>query len=417
VTRPVHTCRTTCRSCGEGSLTRFLELGDQPLANAFLRSAEEFAAERRYPLDVYLCETCALVQLVDVIDPEVLFRDYIYVTGTSRTMTDHFRGYAEAVMRDLGLGAGDRVYEVASNDGSLLHNFGAAGIEMLGVEPARNVAKIARDRGVPTVSEFFGLETARGLVRDHGPGSAVMANNVLAHVDDTLDFLRGMRELLAPGGRVVIEAPYLGELVDRLEYDTVYHEHLCYFSITALAGLFERASLRIERVDHVAVHGGSLRVWAVADSERADHAAEVLRACEEERNRGLADIDGFREFADRVAANRSDLIELLRGLRHDGQRLAAYGAPAKGNTLLNYCGLGTDLIPYTVDKNPMKVGLFTPGMHLPVRPIEAIASDRPDFVLVLAWNYAEEIARQEESFLGAGGRFLVPIPDPGIMAA
>ena len=417
MTRPTHSVRTDCRSCGAGGLTRFLELGEQPLANSFLRSEADFASEPRYPLDVYLCEACALVQLVDVIDPEVLFRDYIYVTGTSRTMTDHFARYARTVIEELGLGAGHRVYEVASNDGSLLRNFGAAGIEMLGIEPARNVAEIARGHGVPTVSEFFGLDTARALLREHGPGAAVMANNVLAHVDDTLDFLRGMRELLAPGGRVIVEAPYLGELVGRLEYDTIYHEHLCYFSITALAGLFERAGLRIDRVDRVPVHGGSLRVWGAAEEERGSHAEDVLEACERERREGLTDLAGFRAFAGRVADNRRDLVALLKGLRDEGKRLAAYGAPAKGNTLLNYCGLGTDLIPYTVDKNEMKVGLFTPGMHLPVRPIRTIAAERPDFVLVLAWNYAEEIARQEERFLDGGGRFLVPIPDPAVLAA
>ncbi len=413
----VHVRRTTCRSCGEAALTKFLSLGDQPLANSFLRSESEFADERFFPLDVYLCETCALVQLVDVIDPEVLFRDYIYVTGTSRTMTDHFRRYAEAVSSELDLTGDDCVIEIASNDGSLLRNFGAAGIGMLGIEPATNVAEIARTHGVPTLNEFFCLETARQVRTEHGPAAAVMANNVLAHVDDTLGFLRGMRELLAPGGRVVVEVPYLGELVERLEYDTVYHEHLCYFSITALCGLFERAGMRVLRTDHMAVHGGSLRVWGAADTEVGMHADDVLAACESEKAGGMTDIDSFHRLATQVDANRHVLVDMLSGLRDDGQRLAAYGAPAKGNTLLNYCGIGTDLIPYTVDKSDMKVGLITPGMHLPVRPTSAIAEEQPDFVLVLAWNFAEEISRQEEEFLGSGGQFLVPIPNPGILAA
>ena len=414
---PVHHRRSTCRSCGDSSLTKFLSLGDQPLANSFLRSEADFAAERFFPLDVYLCETCALVQLADVIDPEVLFRDYIYVTGTSRTMKDHFHSYARAVIDELDLEAGDRVIEVASNDGSLLRHFGRAGVEMLGIEPARNIAEIARSRGVPTISEFFGLETAREVHARHGPARAIMANNVLAHVDDTLGFLQGMRELLATGGRVVIEAPYLGELVERLEYDTVYHEHLCYFSITALAGLFERAGLRIARVDRVPVHGGSLRVWGAADTALREHDDSVLEECERERTEGLTGIEGFRRFATRVQENRTRLVQMLEGLRDEGRRLAAYGAPAKGNTLLNYCGIGTDLVSYTVDKNEMKVGLFTPGMHLPVRPVSVIGEERPDVVLILAWNYAEEIARQEQTFLGAGGRLLVPIPNPGVIAA
>ncbi|MDX1393713.1 MAG: class I SAM-dependent methyltransferase [Gemmatimonadota bacterium] len=417
MSRPVHVRRPDCRGCGGGALTRFLALGDQPLANAFLRSEADFAGERRFPLDVYFCEDCALVQLVDVIDPEVLFRDYIYVSGTSRTMTEHFRSYAGAVAAELGLGPGDRVIEVASNDGSLLRHFGAEGIKMLGIEPATNVASIARAAGVPTLNEFFGPDTAASVLAGHGPAKAVMANNVLAHVDDTPGFLAGMRELLAPGGRVVVEVPWLGELVGRLEYDTIYHEHLCYFSLTALSGLFERAGLRMVRVDRVPVHGGSIRVWGASSSEAPEHDEAALRVCEDERARGLADIDSFHALARRVEENRRALVDLLRELRDAGKSLAAYGAPAKGNTLLNYCGIGTDLVPYTVDKNDMKVGLYTPGMHLPVRPVSTIVEERPDFVLVLAWNYAEEIARQEQTFLGGGGRFLVPIPDPGVLAA
>lgn len=413
----VHTRRTSCRSCGEPAPTPFLSLGEQPLANAFLCRESEFGEEAFFPLEVHLCESCALVQLVDVIAPEVLFREYIYVTGTSRTMTEHFRLYAAAVMAELELGRGDLVVEIASNDGSLLRHFLSEGIDTLGIEPARNIAAIARDRGLATVEEFFNLDTARRLLDERGPAKAVMANNVLAHVDDTLGFLRGMRELLAPGGRVVVEVPYLGELVDRLEYDTIYHEHLCYFSATALVGLFERAGLRISRIDRVPVHGGSLRVWGVSESELGDHASSVLETCDGERARGLTAIDGFRRFAARVEENRVALLSVLTQLRDSGRRLAAYGAPAKGNTLLNYCGIHTDLVPYTVDRNEMKVGLYTPGMHLPIRPVPYLRERRPDVVLVLAWNYAEEIARQERGLLEAGGRLLIPIPDPQMLAA
>lgn len=412
-----HTRRTTCRSCGDTDLRGFLELGPTPLANSFLASEEEIADEPSYPLDVFFCEGCRLVQLVDVIDPELLFRDYIYVTGTSRTMARHNARYARDVIERLGLGSGDLVVEVASNDGSLLRHFHADGVRTLGIEPARNVAALARDAGIRTIEEFFDEETALSVRASEGAARAVIGNNVLAHVDDTPDFLRGMRELLAPGGRAILEVPYLGELVERLEYDTIYHEHLCYFSVTALMALFERAGLRIERVARVPVHGGSLRLFGARAEEIEDHGAGVRAFAEREEREGLTRFERFEAFAREVRRNRDELVGLLRSLRDAGKRLAAYGAPAKGNTLLNYCGIGTDLLPFTVDKNPMKVGLLTPGMHLPVRPVEALREERPDLTLILAWNFADEIVRQESAYREAGGRFVVPIPTPRELAA
>ncbi len=414
---PVHSRRTACRSCGGARLREFLSLGPTPLANAFLRSEEEFEAEPSFPLDVSFCQDCTLVQLVDVIDPELLFRDYIYVSGTSRTMNAHFERYARSVTSDLGLETGDLVLEVASNDGSLLRRFRDLGVRTLGIEPARNVAQLARDAGIRTVEEFFSHETAKRVRSEEGPANAVIGNNVLAHVDDTADFLLGMRELLAPGGRVIVEVPYLGELLDRLEYDTIYHEHLCYFSVSALARLFERAFLVIERIERVPVHGGSLRVFGVASDELAEHGDGVRALMAEEEAAGMTGVERYLTFARAVERNARELVALLSSLRESGHRLAAYGAPAKGNTLLNYCGIGTDLLPFTVDKSPMKVGLYTPGMHLPVRPTTALAEEQPAFTLILAWNFADEIMRQEESYRAAGGRFLVPIPEPEVLAA
>ncbi len=409
--------RTTCRSCGGSRLYRFLELGPTPLANAFLDSEDRFADERSYPLDAFLCETCGLVQLLDVVDPEVLFRDYVYVTGTSPTMTRHFAAYARTVIERLELGAGDLVLEAASNDGSLLEHFVRAGVDALGVEPARNIAAIARSRGVDTVEEFFGPETARSIRSRRGAAKAVLGNNVLAHVDDTTGFLRGMRELLAPGGRAIVEVPYLGEMLEGLEYDTIYHEHLCYFSVTALMRLFETAGMRIERVDRVPVHGGSLRVWGAAEEELGEHDASVQVLSAREREEGLTDRERYDRFALDVAENRLALRALLEDARGRGLRVAGYGAPAKGNTLLNYCGIGPDLLAFTVDRNPLKSGRFTPGMHIPVREPSAIERERPDVLLILAWNYAEEIVEQESGFRARGGRFLVPIPHPGELAA
>ncbi len=409
-----HHLRTTCRGCGGTALRSFLALGPQPLANAFLSSPEEFATEARYPLDVYFCESCALVQLLDVIDPEVLFRNYIYVTGTSTTIAAHNVRYAQTVIDLLGLGPQDLVVEAASNDGSLLKCFKAGGVRTLGVEPARNIAAMARAAGIETVEEFFGDATARRLRAEHGPARAVIGNNVLAHVDDTQDFLRGGAALLAGDGLMITEVPGVPEFMDRLEYDTVYHEHLCYFSLTALMHLCEVVGLRIIRVDHVPVHGGSLRMYAGLATHYPDHAPAVLAEAEREREQGLTTLPRFAQFARDVEENRRQVVTLLEELKREGKTVAGYGAPAKGNTLLNYCGIDTRLLPYTVDKSPLKVGKFTPGMHLPVLPAETLLERQPDYVLILAWNFAGEIMAQQEQYRMRGGRFIVPVPTPTI---
>lgn len=414
-TAPEHRVRRHCRACGSDRLEPFLDLGMQPLANAFLREPNEFAAESRYPLNVHCCAGCSLVQLVDVIDPEVLFRDYIYVTGTSTTIAAHNEEYARTVTTLLDAGPDDLVVEVASNDGSLLRRFAAHGVRTLGVEPATNIAALARAAGIETVNEFFDLDTARSVRQRFGPAKAVIGNNVLAHVDDTRGFLAGCRALLADDGLAIVEVPYIGDLVAHLEYDTVYHEHLCYFSVTALAHLCDAVGLRLVRVDHVPVHGGSIRIYAAPAAAGAAHAPAVLALLDRERADGLTRLSTYRDLAAAVERTRDELLALLRRLRHGGSTIAAYGAPAKGNTLLNYCGIGTDLVEYTVDRNPLKVGRYTPGMHLPVLPVETLMERRPDYVLILAWNFAGEIMEQQRAYHEAGGRFIVPIPQPGIV--
>jgi hypothetical protein len=404
-----HHKRTSCRACEGSRLTPFLSLGPQPLANAFLSTASDFDTEASYPLDVYFCESCSLVQLLDVIDPEVLFGHYLYVTGTSETIARHNVAYARTVTDLLGLGSGDLVVEVASNDGSLLKQFQALGVSTLGVEPARNIAEEARRNGVPTVPEFFNSEAGQRLRESYGAAKAIIANNVLAHVDDTIDFLRGARYLLAEGGMVVFEVPYLVELLERLEYDTIYHEHLCYFSVIALQRLCESAGLVIARIDRVPVHGGSIRVYAAVGQH---HSPDAIRMAEAEKAAGLNTLERYRKFSADVARSRVLLIDTLSSLQDKGQTIAAYGAPAKGNTLLNYCRIDTSILPYTVDKNELKVGLFTPGMHIPVRPVSTIAEQRPDNVLILAWNFSEEIMRQQQAYRDLRGRFITPIPEP-----
>jgi hypothetical protein len=410
----VHRRVMRCRACGGTELQELLDLGLQPLANAYLASPAEFATERRFPLVLFGCDACGLVQLVDIIDPETLFAHYLYVTGTSRTIAQHNVGYAVTVRDVLGLVADDLVVEVASNDGSLLGCFQELGVRVLGVEPARNIAQMARDRGIPTEVVFFDREQGAALRSRHGAAQAVIGNNVLAHVDDTIGFLAGARALLAPDGLAIVEVPYLREMIERLEYDTIYHEHLCYFSVTALMKIAEQAGLRIVRVDRVPVHGGSIRVYSAPDSTVAEHAPAVHGMAADERRDGLTTVAGMRHFAAGAAENRTQLLALLRRLKEGGATIAGYGAPAKGNTLLNYCGIGTDLVDYTVDQNPLKQHLFTPGMHLPIHPANVIIERQPDYLLILAWNFAEEIMAQQAEYHRRGGRFILPLPHPRI---
>jgi len=386
-----------------------------PLANAFLHSPAEFAAEPFYPLDVYFCETCSLVQLLDRIDPEVLFRNYIYVTSTSDTIATHNKLYAQTIIDFLKLETGDLVVEVGSNDGSLLKHFKEYRMRVLGIDPAMNIARMARSSGIETISQFFNSCTAQDIRESHGLAKVIIGNNVLAHVNDTQDFLRGCKILVEEDGFIVIEVPYLRNLIDQLEYDTIYHEHLCYFSINALIRLYDTVGLSIIRIDHVPVHGGSLRIYARVKERCSNHAEDVLALAEGETHVGLTEFAYYERFAADVETNRCEILDMIETLHRAGKMVAGYGAPAKGNTLLNYCGIDTRLIPYTVDKNPMKVGLYTPGMHIPVLPVSTLGERRPAYLLVLAWNFADEIMRQQREFHDHGGRLIIPIPKPRVV--
>jgi hypothetical protein len=386
-----------------------------PLANSFLKYPDDFAREPYYPLDIYFCEDCSLVQILDVIDPEVLFRHYVYVTGTSETIAAHNREYARTVIELLSLGSDDLVVEIASNDGSLLKCFQPHGVRTLGIEPATNIAEIAIASRVETINEFFNLATAEQVHRSHGQARAIIANNVLAHVDETQAFLRGCASLLVEDGLLIIEVPYLRDLIDRLAYDTIYHEHHCYFSVTSLKRLCEAAGLVIVRVDHLPVHGGTLRIYAGLQRRYERHADEVTLWIEGERRAGMNDLARYERLAADVADNCLALISLLEMLKRDGKTVVGYGAPAKGNTLLNYCGITTELIPYTVDKNPLKLGMYTPGTHIPVLPASTLIERQPDYVLILAWNFADEIVRQQRVYRERGGRFIIPIPIPEVI--
>jgi SAM-dependent methyltransferase len=414
IERPEHSVRTSCRCCGSETLTRFLSLGRTALANSFV-PADRLEPQATYPLELYYCDTCTLVQLVDVIDPAVLFGHYLYVSGTSETIRAHHEAFATTVTERLALGPDDLLIEAASNDGNLLRAFQNRSVRVLGVEPAANIAAQANANGIPTVCRFFNSDAANALRHAHGLARAVVGKNVLAHVDDPVDFLRGCAMLLAPGGEVIIEAPYLRELIDNLEYDTVYHEHLSYFSVTALMHLFERAGLVLTGVTELPVHGGSLRLYATHAGGNRAHAAEAVALADRERKDGLTSIERYRAFADDVARHQRALVELLDGLEAAGHSIAGFGASAKGNTLLSSCGIDRGKLQYIVDRNPLKLGLLTPGTHIPVVSIDTLWEHPPDYLLILAWNFADEIMRQAKPFADAGGRFIVPVPAPRVV--
>jgi SAM-dependent methyltransferase len=406
--------RTACRICGGAELVRFLSLGEVPLANSFLRADQLDSPEPRFPLEVFFCTECSLVQLLHVVNPEILFSNYLYRTGTNQTIGRHNAALAEQVVDSLRLASNGLVVEIGSNDGSLLQCFRQRGLRTLGVEPAKNIARLARNNGIETVEEFFDAETAARLPREYGAASVVIANNVLAHVDETVEFLRACRRILHADGRLIIEVPYLREMLESLEYDTIYHEHLCYFSVTSLMPLFSKAGLELERVDRTEIHGGSLRLWA-RHATGGGHADSVLRLAEEECAAGLTDLARFQAFARSIGLHRKKLLHLLHQLKREGKSIVGYGAPAKGNTLLCYCGIGAGLLPYTVDRSPLKIGLFTPGTHIPVVPVERIIREQPDYVLILAWNFAPEIMDFLRPYQQRGGRFILPIPEARVI--
>jgi SAM-dependent methyltransferase len=398
-----------CRSCGAPLRQTFIDLGEQPLSNSFLTPEQlEAGDDPRYSLHVRICSECLLVQADQVVPPEAIFTDYAYFSSYSQSWLDHAARFTEAATERLGLGPSSLVVEIASNDGYLLRNFVAAGIPVLGIEPAANVAAVALGAGIPTDVAFFGREHAQAI-RDRGPGAdLVVANNVLAHVPALNDFVAGLAALLKPEGVVSIEVPHLLRMLERVEFDTIYHEHLCYFSLLSSRDVLARGGLRVFDVEEFSTHGGSLRLWASLDARPETPAVERVLAAE--RAAGLDSLDGYGSFAPRVARLLEELRAFLREARDEGRRVAAYAAAAKGNTLLNSAGVTTDESAYVVDRSPHKQGLFLPGSHLPIFDPEHVRSDRPDYLLLLAWNLRDEIVEQMAYVREWGCRFVVPVP-------
>jgi SAM-dependent methyltransferase len=399
---------SACRLCGAALRVTFADLGMSPVANEYVKGPDD--AERLYPLHAYVCESCLMVQLGTVVDQEVVFSsEYAYFSSYSDSWVEHARRYVEMMVERFGYGGGSKVIEVASNDGYLLQFFVQRGIPVLGIEPTASTAAAAEERGVPSRVEFFTSALAARLVDEGNAADLVIGNNVLAHVPPVHDFVEGLRLVLRPGGVVTMEFPHVLRLIEGREFDTIYHEHYSYWSLHVVERLFREHALALFDVEELPTHGGSLRIFArhAGEGSTGDTVAAVL---EEERAAGLDRIETYEAFGESVRATKRDLLEFLIQAKREGKSIAAYGAAAKGTTLLNYCGVRSDFVDYVVDRNPHKQGKYLPGVRLPIHAPERLAETRPDYLLILPWNLAAEITEQMAHVLEWGARFVVPIP-------
>lgn len=406
----------TCRMCKSKELELFLDLEFHPPSDAFLTQEDLEKPETYYPLTVYLCKHCGLIQLGYVVPAEVLYdKNYLYESSMTSTGRGHFFDMSREICMTVGLAKGSLVVDVGSNVGVLLSGFKQQGMKVLGIDPAPTIAKIANENQIETWPEFFNDQIAMKIVKEKGKASVITATNVFAHIDNLDDFMKAVDHLLTEDGILVIEAPYVVDLIENLEYDTIYHEHLGYLSVKPLTLFFPRFGMDVFDIKKFPIHGGSLRVFAGRKGKRKiSENVETFLALEEEKQ--LYSLQRLKEFADAVKNHRNELLDLLSQLKKEGKRIVGVSAPAKGNTLLNYCRIGNNLLDYLTEKSRIKVGLYSPGMHIPVVPDEQLLKDQPDYALLLAWNFAEEIMKNLKEFKNAGGKFIIPIPQPRIVS-
>lgn len=401
----------TCRACGSKQLEEFLSLDKTPPANAFLKK-KDFAKEKFFPLRVGVCRSCKLVQLLDVVNKEHLFSHYVYFFSAMPTASNHFGAYAQDIserfIKDL---SSDLIIELGSNDGLLLKSFQGIGCKrVLGIDPAKNIVKFANKQGVPTLADFFSQKLARKITKEEGQAKIIIGNNVVAHIDDWQDLAKGVDELLAKDGVFIFEAPYLMDMFENLAYDSIYHEHLSYLSVAPLVRFFKKYRMNVFDVLPSQRQGNSIRVFV---SRVGQHKIlpSVKKFLDKEKKAGLGKISSYYALAKRIQASRDQLVATLKDLKDKKMKIAAYGAPARGNTLLNYCGIGPKLIDFATEELPLKIGLYSPGMHVPVKHIKDARKNHPDYYLLLAWNYKDQIIKKEPEFVKNGGKFIVPIGD------
>jgi len=410
------TTSAACRYCNAPLVHTLVDLGMSPLCESYVSADRLNAMEPFYPLHALVCDRCWLVQLQEYVSGEAIFSDYAYFSSYSDSWVEHAKRYVAAMIARFGLGPASKVFEVASNDGYLLQHVVAAGVPCLGIEPAANVARVAVERGIPTVVHFLGRRTAEQISREHGRADLVAANNVMAHVPDLNDFVAGLAGLLKPTGVLTVEVPHLVRLIAENQFDTIYHEHFCYFSLVAAERVFAKHGLVLFDVEELTTHGGSLRYFArPADDDSKPVGPRVAALRERERALGVESLEYYRGFTRQVEETKRQLLTFLIGARRAGKRIVGYGAPGKGNTLLNYCGIRTDFLDYTVDRSPHKQGMFLPGTHIPIHHPDRIQQDRPDYVLILPWNLKDEIVNQLAFIREWGGKFVVPIPETRVL--
>lgn len=401
-----------CRSCGSSNLCLLLDLGKTPLANSLIAPDEDINDEKHFPLTLHFCSDCSLVQIRETVSPHILFSKYLYFSSFSDTMLEAASRLVQEIIGKKKLASQNLVIEIASNDGYLLKNYLNAGVKVLGIEPAANIAQAASSSGINTICEFFSKSFADSLAEQGYRADVLHANNVLAHVADLNGFVAGIAALLADSGLAVIEVPYVRDMIDSLEFDTIYHEHLCYFSLSALCPLFARHGLYLNDVERLPIHGGSLRLFISRVDEQSEQLSYLLK---QEQSLGLTQQKYYDEFAAKINALGKDLTALLQDLKKEGRVIAAYGASAKGSTLLNFFGIDGKIISFIVDRSTVKQKHLTPGTHLKILSPDELLTQQPDYVLLLTWNFSEEIVRQQQPYLEKGGRFIIPLPSPKIV--